>query len=80
MPRSLEAIPGTVPGPWGRIELKGEAGGAVLLNGTTPDYLVANVGEASTTRRRELLVPPGQYQLTVLGCCSGTAFRGTRVW
>src|SRR5208283_5517906 len=43
---ALEAIPGTVPGPWGRIELKGPAGGAVLLNGTTPDYFVSDVGES----------------------------------
>ena len=73
---ALEAISGTSPGPWGRIELKGDSGGAVLLNGTTPDFLVANVGEASITRKRELLVPPGEYQLTVLGCCSGTVFSG----
>jgi len=73
---ALEAIPGTVPGPWGRIALKGDNGAAVLLNGTTPDFLVASVHEASPTRKRELLVPPGDYQLTVLGCCSGTVFSG----
>jgi len=73
---ALEAIPGAVPGPWGRVELKGDVGAAVLLNGTTPAFLVADVGEASTTRKRELLVPPGDYQLTVLACCSGTAFSG----
>ena len=72
---ALEAIPGTVPGPWGRIELKGPAGGAVLLNGTTPDFFVGNVGEASGGKRR-LLVPPGDYQLTVLNCCSGTIYSG----
>ncbi|MGA2076426.1 MAG: OmpA family protein [Terriglobia bacterium] len=73
---TLEQISGTSPGPWGRIELKGAAGGAVLLNGTTPDFFVGNVGEASTSRKRELLVPPGEYQLTVLGCCSGTLYSG----
>jgi hypothetical protein len=73
---TLEQIPGTTPGPWGRIELKGEPGGAVLLNGTTPDFFVGNVGEASTKRKREILVPPGDYQLTVLGCCSGTLYSG----
>jgi len=72
---ALEAIPGTVPGPWGRIELKGPAGGAVLLNGTTPDFFVGNVAEASGGKGR-LLVPPGDYQLTVLGCCSGTIYSG----
>jgi hypothetical protein len=73
---TLEQISGTSPGPWGRIELKGEPGGAVLLNGTTPDFFVGDVGEASTNRKREILVPPGDYQLTVLGCCSGTIFSG----
>src|SRR5208337_1720786 len=72
---ALEAIPGTVPGPWGRIELKGPQGAAVFLNGDTPDFFVANVGEASGGKRR-LLVPPGDYQLTVLGCCSGTVYSG----
>jgi outer membrane protein OmpA-like peptidoglycan-associated protein len=72
---ALEAIPGTVPGPWGRIELNGPQGAAVLLNGDTPDFFVANVGEASGGKRR-LVVPPGDYQLTVLGCCSGTVYSG----
>ncbi|MGB7592229.1 MAG: OmpA family protein, partial [Terriglobia bacterium] len=72
---ALEAIPGTVPGPWGRIELKGPQGAAVLLNGDTPDFFVANVGEASGGKRR-LLAPPGDYQLTVLGCCWGTVYSG----
>jgi outer membrane protein OmpA-like peptidoglycan-associated protein len=72
---TLEQISGTSPGPWGRIELRGGAGGAVLLNGTTPDYLVGDVGETKGGKRR-LLVPPGDYQLTVLGCCSGTLYSG----
>jgi len=73
---TLEQISGTTPGPWGRIELRGkDTGGAVLLNGTTPDYLVGAVGETNGGKRR-LLVPPGDYQLTVLGCCSGTLYSG----
>ncbi len=72
---ALEAIPGTVPGPWGRIELKGPEGAAVLLNGDTPDFFVGNVGESSGGKRR-LLAPPGDYQLTVLGCCWGTVYSG----
>jgi outer membrane protein OmpA-like peptidoglycan-associated protein len=72
---ALEAIPGTVPGPWGRIELKGPQGAAVLLNGDTPTFFVANVGESSGGKRR-LLAPPGDYQLTVLGCCWGTVYSG----
>jgi hypothetical protein len=72
---ALEAIAGNAPAPWGRIELKGPVGGAVLLNGTTLDFFVGNVGE-STGGKRRLLVPPGDYQLTVLGCCSGTVYSG----
>jgi outer membrane protein OmpA-like peptidoglycan-associated protein len=72
---ALEAIPGTVPGPWGRIELKGPQGAAVLLNGNTPDFFVGNVGEFNSWKRR-LLVPPGNYQLTVLGCCWGEVYSG----
>jgi outer membrane protein OmpA-like peptidoglycan-associated protein len=72
---ALEVIAGNTPGPWGRIELKGPTGGAVLLNGTTPDFFVGNVGETSGGKQR-LVVPPGDYQLTVLGCCSGTLYSG----
>ena len=72
---ALEVIAGNTPGPWGRIELKGPAGGAVLLNGTTPDFFVGNVGESSGGKQR-LVVPPGDYQLTVLGCCAGTLYSG----
>jgi hypothetical protein len=72
---ALEVIPGTVPGPWGRIQLSGPGGAAVLLNGNTPDFFVGNVGEF-TGGKRQLLVPPGDYQLTVLGCCGGEVYSG----
>jgi outer membrane protein OmpA-like peptidoglycan-associated protein len=45
------------------------------LNGDTPDFFVGNVGEFSSGKRR-LLAPPGDYQLTVLGCCWGTVYSG----
>jgi outer membrane protein OmpA-like peptidoglycan-associated protein len=45
------------------------------LNGTTPDFFVGNAGESAGGKKR-LLVPPGDYQLTVLGCCSGTIYSG----
>jgi outer membrane protein OmpA-like peptidoglycan-associated protein len=68
---TLEPIPGNVSGPWGRIQLDSSAkDAAVLLNGTTPDFFVADVHETSSSRRR-LLVSPGNYQVTVLNCCGG---------
>jgi outer membrane protein OmpA-like peptidoglycan-associated protein len=68
---TLEGIPGTIPGPWGRIQLLGPTkDAAVLLNGTTPDFFVADVHETNSGGRR-LLVAPGNYQLTVLNCCGG---------
>jgi outer membrane protein OmpA-like peptidoglycan-associated protein len=75
---ALEAVPGTVSGPWGRIELKGPGGAAVLLNGTTPDFFVGHVDEFNNDViwKQELLVPPGNYQLTVLGCCGGEVYSG----
>jgi outer membrane protein OmpA-like peptidoglycan-associated protein len=62
---TLEAIPGTVSGPWGRLQLAGPSDSAVLLNGATPDFFVGHVGEFKGGKR-QLLVPPGNYQLTVL--------------
>jgi hypothetical protein len=47
----------------------------VLLNGKTPEFFVGNVGEF-TGGKRQLLVPPGDYQLTVLGCCYGEVYSG----
>jgi hypothetical protein len=72
---ALEAIPGTVPGPWGRIELQGPGDAAVLMDGNTPDFFVGNVGEFNGGKR-ELLVPAGDHQLTVLGCCGGEIYSG----
>jgi outer membrane protein OmpA-like peptidoglycan-associated protein len=75
---ALEAVPGTVSGPWGRIQLKGPGEAAVLLNGTTPDFFVGHVDEFNNDFiwKQELLVPPGNHQLTVLGCCGGEIYSG----
>jgi hypothetical protein len=45
------------------------------LNGNTPDFFVGNVGEFNGGKR-QLLVPPGDYQLIVLGCCWGEVYSG----
>ncbi len=69
---TMEPIPGTVNGPWGRIQIEsghgryGEA--AVLLNGKTPDYLVGHSDMFNNNFwiwKQELIVPPGTHQLTI---------------
>lgn len=66
---ALEPIPGTAPGPWGRIQIEGAGHSAVLLNGKTPDYLVGEGDEFNNNFgwKQELLVPPGTHELTLLG-------------
>ncbi len=63
----LEPVGGTVPGPWGRIEIKGAPRAAVLLNGKTPEYVVGHGNEFDggmfLAHEQELLVPPGTYQV-----------------
>ena len=64
---ALEAVPGTVSGPWGMIELKGPRDAAVLLNGKTPDFFVGDEDEFNfnfASWHQELLVPPGNYELS----------------
>jgi outer membrane protein OmpA-like peptidoglycan-associated protein len=65
---AMEAIPGTVSGPWGCITLKGADRSAVLLNGKDPSYFVGHGDEFNNEWiwKQELIVPPGQYTLTVL--------------
>ncbi len=66
---TLEAIPGTPAGPFGRIQLEGfPSHDVVLLNGKTPDYFVGHVDEFNNDIiwKQELLVPPGTHQITVL--------------
>jgi outer membrane protein OmpA-like peptidoglycan-associated protein len=71
----LTALPGTVSGPFGRIQIEGGDHAAVLLNGKTPEYLVGNADEFNNDWhwKQQLLVPPGTHELTVQN-------RGTTVW
>jgi hypothetical protein len=75
---ALEAVPGNVSGPWGRIELKGPVQGAVQLNGKTPDFFVGHVDEFDNNFiwKQQLLVPPGNHQLTVVGCGGAEVYSG----
>jgi outer membrane protein OmpA-like peptidoglycan-associated protein len=65
---TMEPVPGTVSGPWGRLQFEGGGHAAVLLNGKTPDYYV---GEADDFNhdigwKQELLVPPGTHEVTMV--------------
>jgi outer membrane protein OmpA-like peptidoglycan-associated protein len=68
---TMQEFPGQVPGPWGCITVKGAAQDAVLLNGKDPAvFFVGNIGEfRGEWGPKELVVPPGKYDLTV-ACCS----------
>lgn len=65
---TLQAIGGTVSGPWGRIQIEGAARAAVLLNGKTPDFLVGHADEFDHDWlwKQELIVPPGTHQVTLV--------------
>jgi len=63
----LEPFGGTVNGPWGDVEFKGDSRAAVLANGTTPKYFVGHVDEFNWDWiwHQELLMPPGTHHMTV---------------
>lgn len=63
----LQASGGSVSGPFGDIELKGDRKAAVLLNGKTPAYFVGHVDEFDWNWlwHQRLLVKPGTYQIDV---------------
>jgi len=62
---ALEPEPGEVSGPWARIRFKGPRRSVVLLNGKGLDHFVGHVGEFDRGKR-ELLVPPGNHEISVL--------------
>jgi outer membrane protein OmpA-like peptidoglycan-associated protein len=72
----LDAVGGTVPGPYGDIELKGDPRAAVLSNGDTPGYFVGHVDEFNFDWlfwHQELLLPVGTHHLNV-------THKGKTVW
>jgi len=72
---SLEAIASTVPPPFGAITIESVSRDAILLNGKTPDFFVGHGDEFNHEWgwKQELVVPPGSYQMTILG-------PGTELW
>ena len=72
----LDAVGGTVPGPFGDIELKGDPRAAVLSNGDAPGYFVGHVDEFNFDWlfwHQQLLLPVGTHHLTV-------THKGKTVW
>jgi outer membrane protein OmpA-like peptidoglycan-associated protein len=63
----LESTGGTVAGPYGDIEFKGDPRAAVLANGTTPGYFVGHVDEFDNdwVWHQNLLLPVGTHHITV---------------
>jgi outer membrane protein OmpA-like peptidoglycan-associated protein len=68
---TLQPIPGDVSGPWGDITIKGAQHNAILLNGQDPAvFFVGHGGEFTSEGKRELVVPPGKYDLTIQCNCA----------
>ena len=63
----LEPQGGTVGGPFGDVQFKGDPRAAVLSNGTTPAFFVGHVDEFDWDWiwHQNLLLPPGTHHLTV---------------
>jgi hypothetical protein len=63
-----------VSGPWGRIQIEGAHGDAlVFLNGTTPEFFVGHVDEMNNEifGDQALIVPVGQQQVHILANQTG---------
>ena len=65
---TMQPVPGTVSGPFGRIQIEGGGHAAVLLNGTTPEFTVGEADEFNHNIiwKQQLLVPAGTHKLTLL--------------
>ncbi len=64
---TLQPAGAEVSSPYGYIQIEGPGRAAVLLNGTTPDYLVGHVDEFNNhiAWKQQLIVPVGTHQLMV---------------
>jgi outer membrane protein OmpA-like peptidoglycan-associated protein len=65
---SLISVSSSVSGPFGAITIEGSSRKAVLLNGKTPEFFVGHGDEFNHEWgwKQELVVPPGNYELTLL--------------
>ena len=80
---TLLAVPGTITGPWGRIQFKGASRAAVYLNGKTPEYFVGhgdefdNSGDWFNCCTQQLIVPVGTHEVTVVDVHSKELWSGS---
>ena len=65
---TLQPVSGKVAGPFGAITIEGADRDAILLNGKTPEFTVGHGDEFNNDLvwKQELVVPPGNFQLTVM--------------
>lgn len=74
----LTAVPETVTGPWGRIQIEGNANdkAAVFLNGTGPEFFVGHIDEMNNNflAKQRLIVPVGTYDLILINPKEKTPF------
>jgi hypothetical protein len=66
---TLQAVASTVSPTFGAMTIEGANRNAMLLNGKTPDFFVGHGDEFNHEWwwKQELVVPPGTYQMTILG-------------
>lgn len=70
----LTRVPEMVSGPWGRIQIEGVHGDAlVFLNGTAPEFFVGHADEFNNDimNRQQLIVPVGTHQLYLMNHKTG---------
>ena len=65
---TLQPVSDKVAGPFGAMTIEGADRDAILLNGKTPDFFVGHGDEFDHEWwwKQELVVPPGNYQVTAL--------------
>ena len=63
----LQAVPGSVNGPWGRVQIEGNLNdkAAVFINGLKPEYFVGHIDEMNNEKlaTQKLVLPVGTYEL-----------------
>jgi PEGA domain-containing protein len=65
----LQPVQGTVPGPFGRIQIEGVPGDSlVFMNGTTPEFFVGHADEMNDNffTTQTLVAPVGKHQLYIV--------------